>query len=74
MTDIVERLRNHRIMVNLGHGNVDDVPDDDCEEAADVIEQYRIKISRLRDVLTWSEQNCAGKCAGQIRDALNETA
>lgn len=25
---------------------------------------------RLRDVLTWTEQNCPGKCAGVVRAAL----
>jgi hypothetical protein len=39
MTDIVERLRSRREMVDMGHGNVIDVPDEDCVEAANEIER-----------------------------------
>ena len=63
MTDIVERLRNRREMINRGHGNVIDVPDEDCIEACDEIERLRRdcavdvselyrEIERLRAVIT----------------------
>jgi hypothetical protein len=40
-TDIVTRLQWRRQMVDHGHGNVTDEPDDDCEEAAKLIETLR---------------------------------
>jgi hypothetical protein len=50
--DIVERLRNRREMINYGHGNVADVPDTDCMEAADEIERLRslVGVQRPEDV------------------------
>ena len=38
MTDLISRLRNRREMINAGHGNVYDIADEDCEEAASRIE------------------------------------
>lgn len=43
--DIVEKLRNRRAMINRGNGDVIDVPDDDCEEAANEIERMRAALS-----------------------------
>lgn len=37
--DLIRRLRNHREMVNYGNGDVRDIPDEDCVEAADLIGQ-----------------------------------
>ncbi len=39
-------------------------------QAANEIERLSASNARLRDVLTWSEQNCPGKCAGPIRKSL----
>jgi hypothetical protein len=36
------------------------------EDIARVLEMGAREIERLRDVLTWSEENCPGKCAGRI--------
>ena len=41
MTDIVERLRARMITVARGDGQYDDIPDEDCWEAADEIERLR---------------------------------
>lgn len=51
-----ERLRN---TLDTSHGDLERL----CQEAAD-------EIDKLRDVLTWSEQNCPGRCAGVIRKAM----
>lgn len=42
-------------------------------EIATALAAERSKVSRLRDVLTWSEENCPGKCSGRIQYALVET-
>lgn len=36
--DLSKRLRNHRVMMNYGNGDVRDEPDEDCEQAASLIE------------------------------------
>lgn len=36
------------------------------------IERFQKENMRLRDVLTWSEQNCPGECAGMIRRILEQ--
>jgi hypothetical protein len=39
MSDIVARMRCRTLMWNCGNGDVRDVPDEDCLEAADEIER-----------------------------------
>jgi hypothetical protein len=41
MSDIVARMRCRTLMWNYGNGDVRDVPDEDCLEAADEIERLR---------------------------------
>lgn len=48
MNDIVARMRCRTIMVHRGHGDVSDIPDDECIEAADAIEQRDAIIARLK--------------------------
>ena len=62
MTDIVERLRARIEMVNAGHGNVYDIPDEMCIEAADEIERLMVENAWLRVA-----------CLNLKRKAANET-
>lgn len=38
------------------------------------IERLGSEVRKLRDVLTWSNDNCPGKCAGPIRADVAATA
>lgn len=40
LLQLVQNLRNHRIMCDGGNGNVYDIADEDCERAADFIELH----------------------------------
>jgi len=51
MTDIVEKLRRRREMINRGHGDVQDIPDEDCMEAADEIERLRAALNEIEPYL-----------------------
>ncbi len=51
MRDIVARMRCRTLMWNRGNGDVRDVPDEDCLEAADKIERLRAENARLREAL-----------------------
>ncbi len=51
MGDIVERLRNARMMVNYGHGDVRDEPDPLHEEAAKEIERLQADNVLLLDAI-----------------------
>lgn len=51
MDDIVERMRCRTLMQYRGHGDARDVPDEDCNEAADEIERLRAENARLRKAL-----------------------
>lgn len=42
-----------------------------ADELIAEIERLRAENAKLRDVLTWSEQQCPGQCAGTIREALS---
>lgn len=46
-TELLRDLRARRIMVNKGHGNVYDVADEPCEQAADLIEDLERKIALI---------------------------
>lgn len=48
--DIVVRLRDRREYQARGHGEVVDVPDGDCDEAADTIEALRGEVERLNSL------------------------
>jgi predicted RNase H-like nuclease (RuvC/YqgF family) len=53
MTDtIAKRLRNRREMVDMGHGNVIDVPDEDCVEAADEIDRLLDENRKMNTTIT----------------------
>lgn len=43
--ELVRDLRARRIMVDGGNGNVYDVADEACEQAADLIEDFERKIA-----------------------------
>jgi hypothetical protein len=51
MSDIVARMRCRTLMLNCGNGDVRDLPDEDCLEAADEIERLRAREARLREAL-----------------------
>ena len=44
--DLVKRLRSRTVMVNYGHGDVRDIPDEECEEAANYIEQLEDQLAQ----------------------------
>ena len=48
---LVERLRNRREMVNYGSGDVRDIPDEDCEEAAARIVELEAEVERYKVAL-----------------------
>jgi hypothetical protein len=48
---VVERLRNARMMVNYGHGDVRDEPDPLHEEAAAEIERLRDELKVEREIV-----------------------
>lgn len=53
--ELVRDLRARRIMVDGGNGNVYDVADELCEQAADWIEQQpTILAGRFMDFIAWS--------------------
>lgn len=53
--ELVRDLRARRIMVDGGNGNVYDVADEVCEQAADWIEQQpTILARRFMDFVAWS--------------------
>lgn len=56
MTDLVERLRYRREFINRGHGDVQDVPDETCQEAADTIESLQARVRELERALVELEE------------------
>lgn len=44
MNDIIARMRCRTLLVNRGNGDVRDVPDEDCLEAAAEIERLRAEV------------------------------
>ncbi len=57
MNDIIARMRCRTLMQYRGHGDVRDVPDEDCLEAAAEIERLNAENTRLREVLKESKHD-----------------
>ena len=58
--DIVERLRNRMTVDFDAEGEIQDVPDKECIEAADEIERLREERNRLRKALQEIADSCEG--------------
>lgn len=72
MSDIVARMRCRTLMWNRGNGDVCDVPDEDCLEAADEIERLRAENARLREVL--EDHIRAAECIRHWHDAFSDSS
>lgn len=54
--EMVRRLRNRTEMVNYGHGDVRDIPDEDCAQAADLIESLAARLAEaVTETVAWRE-------------------
>ena len=67
MTDIVERLRTRMITVARGDGQYDDIPDEDCWEAADEIERLEAENAALREQVSVLEHQLLQALVEPIR-------
>lgn len=71
--ELVRDLRARRIMVDGGNGNVYDIADEVCEQAADFIEKYVALIDKVRDeTISRAEQACRYALKHQNFDGSNE--
>ena len=70
--ELVRDLRARRTMIDGGNGNVYDVADEPCEQAADWIEKHLAVVSEVRDeTIERAEQACRYALKHQNFDSDN---
>lgn len=64
-----ERLRSHRAIMDRGHGNLTVGPDEDCEEAADLIDEM---LAALEAVIGEWREGYGLRCKPQVDAAIRK--